>query len=254
MTTPSVLAAVLTMNEAEHLGDCLASLHGVAAEIMVLDSGSTDATLDIAHAAGARTVHRPFDGFANQRNAALDLAGNADWVLFLDADERLTTPGAREIRAALASATSDIAAFWIPRRNQCFGRELRGGGWWPDHQARLLRPARVRYDAARQVHETPVINGASARLLVPLIHLNYATRREFVGKQAAYTRLRVEQALATRAIPRRRACLSAPARELWRRLVTLQGYRDGLIGVFMAGVLAGEEARACWAIRREAGR
>src|SRR4051812_12066422 len=118
---PSVVGIVLTLNEAEHLPECLRSLRPVVERVLVLDSGSTDATLQIARDVGACVVERAFDGYANQRNAALELADRAQWVLFLDADERLTVAGQAEIAAALISATDSVAAFSIPRRNIMFG-------------------------------------------------------------------------------------------------------------------------------------
>lgn len=246
---PSVTAIVLTLNEERHLPDCLASLRLVTGDIIVLDSGSTDRTVAIAEAEGARVCHRTFDGYASQRNAALGLAEDAEWVLFLDADERLTVPGAMEIRAALV-AEPDVAAYRMPRRNVFWGRTLRGGGWWPDEQARLFRSGRIRFDETRQVHEVAIINGASARLHEAMIHLNYDSRREFLVKQRAYTQLRVSQERVAGHVPRRRAYLSAPTRELRRRLIVNQGYRDGLTGLFLAVALAVEEIRAVWLLRR----
>jgi glycosyltransferase involved in cell wall biosynthesis len=248
--TPTLLGIVLTLNEAEHLPDCLRSLTAVADRVLVLDSGSTDATVAIARTAGACVTRRAFDGYANQRNAALALAGDASWVLFLDADERLTRAGAAELRAAVAHAPRDVSAFQLPRRNVMFGRALRGGGWWPDAQTRLLRVGHARYDASRQVHELVLVDGGVRTLTEPLIHLNYVRRREFLRKQAIYTRLRAQQAIRRGFRPRRRAYLSAPARELWRRFITLHGHRDRLTGLFLALALATEEVRACWLIRR----
>jgi glycosyltransferase involved in cell wall biosynthesis len=253
VTAGGLLGIVLTLNEAEHLQDCLASLRRLTDDVIVLDSGSTDGTRAIALAAGAEWHARPFDGYASQRNAALLLAHGAEWVLFLDADERLTEAGAAEIRAALESASPETAAFWLPRRNVFFGRALRGGGWWPDAQARLLRPGRAHYDPNRQVHEVLVIDGESRRLRQPMIHFNYASRREFVTKQRVYTSQRVAMADGE-TVPRLRALVGAPAREFWRRFVRLKGYRDGLTGLFLAGVLACEEARAVWLLRRKARR
>jgi glycosyltransferase involved in cell wall biosynthesis len=250
VTTADLAAIVLTLNEAEHLPDCLASLRTLTERVIVLDSGSTDGTQAIALEAGAEWHMRQFDGYANQRNAALELAESAEWVLFLDADERLSEPGIVEIRATIQMAGPGIAAFWLPRRNIFFGRALRGGGWWPDPQARLLRPSRAHYDPGRQVHEVLVVDGESRRLHEPMIHLNYASRREFVAKQRLYTRQRVALADGDN-VPRVRAMLGAPLREFWRRFVRLKGYRDGLTGLFLAGVLALVEARAVWLLRRK---
>jgi glycosyltransferase involved in cell wall biosynthesis len=248
--TQALLGIVLTLNEAEHLPDCLRSLALVVNRTLVLDSGSTDATLAVAREAGVCVATRAFDGYANQRNAALELASDADWVLFLDADERVTPAGAVEMGAAVAKAPADVSAFQLPRRNIMFGRALRGGGWWPDAQTRLLRVGHARYDASRQVHELVLVDGGVRTLTEPLIHLNYATRREFLRKQAAYTRLRATQAARRGFRPRRRAYVSAPAREAWRRFITLHGYRDRTTGLFLALAMALEEVRACWLIRR----
>jgi glycosyltransferase involved in cell wall biosynthesis len=240
-------AIVLTLNEATHLPDCLASLRSLTDRIIVLDSGSTDGTRAIAESSGATIVTRPFDGYANQRNAALDLA-DSEWVVFLDADERLTGPGIAEIKDAMRNATPDLTVGWLPRRNIMFGREIRGGGWWPDEQARLLRRTRARFDPDRQVHEVVMTDGASLRLTEPMIHLNYRNRREFIAKQRAYTNRRVAQSFGE-PVPRVRAYVGAPARELWRRFVRLKGYRDGLTGLLLAGVLAMEEIRAVRLLR-----
>jgi len=250
VTVSCLTAIVLTLNEERHLPDCLASLRLVSDDIVVLDSGSTDRTFDIAESSGARVCLRTFDGYASQRNAALDLVCDAEWVLFLDADERLTEAGAREIHRHLSTGP-DTAAFWLPRRNLFCGRALRGGGWWPDEQARLFRYGRVRYDESRQVHEIAVVDGPSVRLHEPITHLNYDSRREFVAKQRHYTDIRVHEARAGGSIPRRRAFGSAPIRELHRRLIVHRGYRDGATGLFLATVLALEEFRTVWLTRRE---
>ncbi len=249
MTTATELVAiVLTLNEAEHLPECLTSLRGLTENVIVFDSHSTDETQSIATSLGAEVCVHPFDGYASQRNAALDMTGSAQWVLFLDADERLSKEGVDEVLAAIGGVSSEVGAFYIPRRNYFFGREIRGGGWWPDYQARLLRHGRARFDPDREVHEVVQVDGTSLHLREPMIHLNYASRREFIVKQREYTRRRVRQA-GPEALPRRRAYIGAPARELWRRFIRLRGYRDGHTGLFLAIVMAGEEARAVWLLR-----
>lgn len=248
MTAPNITAIVLTLNEEEHLHDCLTSLKGLDARIIVLDSGSTDRTVEIARAHDAEIAHSPFSGFASQRNQGLSLNGDAGWVLFLDADERLTAESRAEILTRIDAAGDEVAGFWIARHNVAFGRVLHGGGWWPDYQARLIRAGRGRYDDTREVHEVVIFDGQTERLREPFIHLNYTTHQEFMRKQRAYTLRHVQQnGLGT---PRRRGYLSRPAREFWRRFVALKGYRDGATGFFMALVMALEEIRACALLRR----
>lgn len=250
MLACDVTAIVLTLNEEQHLPDCLKSLTALTSSVLVLDSYSTDRTEEIALRAGAQFEQRGFDGYASQRNAALAMAPDAQWVLFLDADERLTELGTREIRERICGAPEEVCGFWFPRRNMFFGRQIRGGGWWPDYQARLFRKGRARFDESRQVHEVAIVNGGTVYLAEPLIHENYRSRVEFIRKQRAYTLRRVESTRIGQR-PRLRSYLSAPARQMYLRYVTLRGYRDGLDGLFLSSVLAIEEVRECWLRRRQ---
>jgi hypothetical protein len=226
-------AIVLTYNEEKHLPDCLASL-AWADELIVFDSRSTDRTLAIAREKGARVVQRAFDNYAGQRNAAL-AATPAEWVLFVDADERVTPDLQSEIAGVLARPE---AGWWIPRHNYIFGKLTRHAGWYPDYQLRLLRRARARYDPARPVHELVQLDGAAGHLRAPLIHLNYETVAEFTAKQRYYAdydaqRLRLE---GVRARPHH--LLSQPVRHFWWRFVALQGWKDGLHGLRLCLLMA----------------
>lgn len=241
-------AAVLTRDEEHDLPGCLRSLKALSCPVLVIDSGSTDDTVTIAHSHGARVVEREFRGFADQRNAVLELL-DTPWAFFVDADERVTSALADAVLNAIEHADDDIAAFQIPRRNYAFGRPLRGGGWWPDYQTRLLRLGRARFDEAIQVHEVVRLDGVAPALTHPLLHLNYRSRREFVTKQRHYTERRLALESPSHR-PRARHIVGRAGREFLRRLCIDGGYRDGLDGLFMAGVLAAEEARYIWRLRR----
>src|SRR5690606_25930882 len=143
---PTLTAVILARIEERYTSGCIESRMPLADDIIVIDSGSRDATPRIARELGARVIERGWPGFPAQRNFALDLAAGSPWVLFLDADERLTPRLREEIAAALDDADEEAAGYLIPRRNVIAGRVMRGGGWWPDYQARLLRPDRCRYD------------------------------------------------------------------------------------------------------------
>jgi N-acetylglucosaminyl-diphospho-decaprenol L-rhamnosyltransferase len=257
---PPLTVIVLTLNEERDLPVCLASVAGLPARLVVLDSGSTDRTVAIARGAGATVHTHPFTGYASQRNAALALA-ETPWLLFLDADERLTPDGAAEI-AALVGAPDRAdgpVGLWIPRRNEFFGRRLRGGGWWPDSQLRLLRPERARYDEAREVHEVVILDGPSEALREPLIHRNYDRWGEFVAKQRDYA-ARHARDLAARGVRTRPwTPLTMPVREFRRRFVTLGAWRDGALGLALSGAMAWYEGRAylmsreSWVVSRENG-
>jgi len=250
---PPLTVIVLTLNEERDLPVCLASVAALPARLVVLDSGSTDRTVAIAREAGATVHTRPFTGYASQRNAALALA-ETPWVLFLDADERLTPAGAAEIAAIVdAPATAGgPVGHWLPRHNEFFGRRLRGGGWWPDPQLRLLRPERARYDEAREVHEVVLLDGPSGILREPLIHRNYDHWHEFTAKQRDYADRHARDLAARDVRTRPWTPLSMPVREFRRRFVTLGAWRDGALGLALSGAMAWYEGRAYAMSRRSA--
>lgn len=228
-------AVILTRNEAKYISACIASLLAWTDAVLVWDSGSTDATCDLAHLAGALVVQRPFDDFARQRQAVLDTIGS-EWILFVDADERATPALAEEILRVVQQP--DNAGYWIPRRNFIVGHEMRGGGFAPDYQLRLLRRAQARYDLAREVHEIVQLDGAEGYLCQPLIHLNYADWAQFHRKQIAYARYEA-RILAQRGIhPKVHNFVLQPAREFYRRFFALAGWRDGLHGLWIGLLLA----------------
>ena len=236
-TRPTLTAAVIAQNEERHIAACLRSIDW-ADERLVLDGGSTDRTARIADAAGARVEVRPFDDFARQRQAAI-AAARCDWLLFVDADERVPGGLAAEVRRAVARSEVDApAGYWIARRNYIWGRWIRGGGWWPDAQLRLLRRDRSRYDPERPVHELAMIDGPLGRLRCALVHYNYETVGQFIGKQRRYARLEARRRLGLGEDPRPRRLLSAPLREARRRLIEERGFVDGRHGAALAALAA----------------
>ena len=118
------------------------------------------------------------------------------------------------------------------------GHVMRGGGWSPDYQLRLLRQGRARYDAERPVHEVVVLDGEAGYLENPLTHYNYDTVRQFCVKMGRYTRYEAEILHRKGVRPRPWTYLSMPAREFWRRFVTLGGYRDHVYGLLFCGLMA----------------
>src|SRR5439155_20209450 len=144
------------------------------------------------------------------------------------AGERVTPALVDEILRVTAAAAAP-SGYWIPRRNRILGHWMRGAGWSPDEQLRLLRRGRARYDESVLVHEVAEVDGPLGHLTQPLLHLNYASLAEFWSKQRRYSRLAAQSRRQRQGRPRSRALLGAPARELWRRYVYLQGYRDGAL-------------------------
>ena len=176
---------ILTRNEEEHIRECLDSVRGFADELLVLDSGSSDRTREIAAEAGARVEQRQFDDYPNQRNAAIEMA-RGDWIFFIDADERATPAFGQELVAQTARADERRArgepawvGFWVPRKNIIFGKWIRHTGWSPDMQPRGLKKGWGRFDPRREVHELLVWEGCAGYLSEPLTHYNYKTLAQF---------------------------------------------------------------------------
>jgi hypothetical protein len=170
-------------------------------------------------------------------------------LLFVDADERVPEDLADEVRRAVASGHAQ--GYWVPRRNMFWGHEMRGGGWWPDHQLRLLRVDRCRYDPARAVHEVAEVDGITARLDTPMVHLNYDSLTEFRAKQATYARLEARRRLDEGQRVRLRHLLLQPPREFWRRYASLGGWRDGVLGLQLCALMARFELATLRTVRRE---
>lgn len=229
--------AIIARDEERHIGACLASIAGLTDTIVVLlDSSSQDRTAALCHAAGAWVYVEPWRGFPAQRNRALQLC-RTPWVLFLDADERISPKLATELRDLLGQ-DRDHAGYQIPRYNLFFGQRLYGGGWYPDHQLRLLQRERVHYDERRLVHELAQVDGTIGTLQQHLVHLNIERLDEFWQKQTHYALAEARILAAEGRQSRWRNFAGAPAREFWRRYIRLGGWRDGLLGLFLCGALA----------------
>lgn len=231
----SLSAIVLTRNEEKHIRDCLLSVRDFADELLVLDSHSTDRTIELAREVGARVEFRAFDNYPNQRNAAIELA-RTEWIFFIDADERATPAVGQEIQSAICDL--QYVGYWIPRRNIIFGKEIRHTGWSPDYQPRVMRKGFARFDPAREVHELVLWDGQTGYLCEPLIHYNYETLAQFHAKQVKYTRYEAQVWFAEGKHARWRGALGQPVREFFRRYISLQGWRDGGHGLLLSVLMA----------------
>ncbi len=246
--SPRLTAAVIARDEEAMLGDCLASVRWADELLVLVDAATADRTREVAAAGCARVEEEPFVDFAAQRNRALELS-TGDWVLFVDADERVPPALRDEVQRAIHEPNGRVG-FWIPRDNYLMGRVVRGAGWYPDHQLRLLKRGAAHFDPLRVVHEVALLDGPHGYLEHALVHLNYRTLGELVRKQERYTRLDAERWLRTFGRPRARALLGQPLRELWRRYVVLGGYREGPLGIVLSVLLAWYAGKAVWRARR----
>ncbi len=246
MTT--LACAILAKNVANHIGACVESC-AFADTVIVFDTASTDGTQDAARAAGARVIDTPFVNFSQARNFALAHL-DTDWVLFVDADERVTPELAAEVRQVIGDDA--IAGWWIPRYNHIVGHVMKGAGWYPDYQLRLMMRTRAHYDEAREVHELAIIDGEEGYLKEHLIHYNYDSWEQFHAKQERYTRYDARTLLhaGVRAHPRH--LITRPAQEFWRRFVTWKGYRDGLHGLRLSLIMARyEQKKYGWMLQEQ---
>lgn len=231
--TPSLAAVVLTLNEERNIAACLASLDWAPRRV-VFDSFSADRTVELARQAGAEVFQHPFENYAQQRNAALERVA-AEWIFFVDADERATPELAGEILRVLSEARPEVA-WWVPRHNYIFGRLTLGAGWYPDYQMRLVRPDRVRWE--RPVHEITVVDGAAGYLSHPLVHYNYESVADFIARQEKYTAYDVEILRQQGVRSRFYTPYLQALRHFWWRFVTLRGLRDGLHGLRLSLLMA----------------
>jgi glycosyltransferase involved in cell wall biosynthesis len=225
---PKVAVLILTYNEEFHIAECVKSA-AFADEVIVIDSGSSDRTREIAKELGAKVVVRPFDGFGPQRNFALTQT-EAEWVMYLDADERITPALAEEIRKIVV--TSEPAAYEMLRHNYAFGQRVMHGGFRPDYSQRLY--PRTAVDWQGIVHEEGLVSVPKRRLQNIMLHYTYTNWDTYFIKFNSYTSL---MARKMQEKGRRATMLHIIFRPWWAffRVYILQaGWRDGRIGFILA--------------------
>jgi glycosyltransferase involved in cell wall biosynthesis len=227
-------AFLIVKNEAVDLPDCLASLKGLADEIVIVDSGSSDDTVTLAKTAGARVLNRVFEGFAAQKQFALEQC-TQDWVLSVDADERVSPELAGEIKNVMSQA--DAADGYELRREMYFlGRRLRDGGVGTDWPLRLFKRAKGKFSKV-SVHERVEIDSRVARLEKPLRHFSYATIEEYNAKCDHYTTLSAQDLFKK---GRRFSAFDhfRPGWELFQRILLRGAWLDGRPGLIYAALCA----------------
>lgn len=178
---------VPTLNEEVNLPDCLASVVGWAKEIWVVDSHSTDRTREIARKSEANVIQHPFDGYAAQKNWALEnVPFSCEWLLILDADERVSLELADEIRGIIAADGNGYDGFYLNRKLIFYGKWIRHCGWYPSWNLRLFRHVRGRYEQ-REVHEHLVLEGKVGYCKHDLIHEDLRDMSFSIAKHNRYS-------------------------------------------------------------------
>lgn len=228
----SIAAIIITKDEERNIADCLESL-AWADERIVVDAESRDRTVDIANTYTPRVFVRSWPGYGPQKNFGIDQS-TADWILIVDADERVTTPLREEIcRLMEAGPPSDVAGYEIPRRNFFYGRWIEGGGIYPDYQLRLFRRTAGRYDDIL-LHERFQITGRVSRLFSPLDHYSMPTIRHHVRKMMRYTTLGAQEKLKTSSHISAMQIGVNHLGTIAKTYLLRRGYQDGIHGLIVA--------------------
>lgn len=231
-----ISACIIAFNEADRIADCIASL-AFCDEVVVVDSHSTDATARIAAELGARVIQRPFDGFRSQKQFAVEQAAH-DWVLCLDADERVGEVLRTAIEAERARGFADAAGYRFARLSEYFGRFLRHGNAYPDRVLRLFDRRRGGWRGKREVHEAASVDGPVRTLAGDLIHYPYRSLEQQLLKTQRYARMMAEHDFARGKRATLAKLVLSPAWRFWRGYVLRAGFLDGWHGLVYAYVRA----------------
>ncbi|MDE2483912.1 MAG: glycosyltransferase family 2 protein [candidate division NC10 bacterium] len=234
--TARVSVLVITRNEEENIQQCLESVIW-ADEIVVVDALSEDHTVEISRRFTDKVYLNPWSGFPAQRNFGLERV-SGQWVLILDADERVTPEVQEEIQACLGRANQDgvVVAYRIPRQNYFFGRWLRWGGAFPDLQWRLFKRGFIRYDETTL--DTPIIGGVSGIMRNPISHFTGRSLRQRLRKLDAETQIKAREIRARRTRISWSDLTLRPLVAFLKVYLLKQGFRDGLHGLVYAALFS----------------
>lgn len=229
-----ISAVIITFNEEDRLPDALASLLGVADEIVVVDSYSTDRTLAIAKAAQARVWQNCFEDYGQQKNFAMEKA-SYEWILNLDADERVSPELKRTISDLKENATpAAVAAYAIKRKTFYLGRWIRHSGWYPDRKIRLFKKSAATWQG--RIHEKLLVTGAIARLGGDILHFTYRDISDHVQRLDRYANFQAEEIIRQNKkflLPR---LLILPPITFMRHYLWKLGLLDGFPGLVIATI------------------
>jgi glycosyltransferase involved in cell wall biosynthesis len=238
MPEPRISVLVVARDEGHNLADCLAAARWADERVVVVDAASRDATLEIARRDADIVAVRAFDDFASQRNAALAMA-TGDWVLSVDADERITPELAAEIRGLIADRDSPNRGYRVPIRSEVLGRRFRFSGTQHDLPLRLFLRDSGRWMGL--VHETVDLKGPEGRVSGELRHRTIPTMSTFLDKINRYTTLEAEGLAENRKSFRTGDLTVQPLWTFFKLYVLKQGFRDGVEG-FMFCLFSGVSA------------
>jgi len=226
---PNLTAIIITKNEEAMIRDCFISV-AFADEIVVVDTGNTDHTNTIAQEYGAKIVKSQAMGYAGFRNDGLKKA-SGEWILYVDADERVTPLLRTEIVDKISQTKSRIGAYEIPRNNIFLGKPMCHGGWGSDYVVRLFLKTNL-LGWHNDLHEQPDFEGKSEKLVNPLIHFSHRDLASMLEKTLIFTKFESQLRLETGhpAVASWRF-VRVMVTEFWYRFIKLSAWKDGIEGV-----------------------
>lgn len=224
-----VSIVIVTKNEEANIEAALDSVKD-AAEIVVIDSFSSDRTVEICRKYTDKVFQKEWEGYARQKQSAVDLA-EGPWVFILDADERFTPELKAEVINAIKEDSHD--GFYVPRKNFFMGRWIRHGGWWPDYTLRLFKKHSGKVED-REVHEKVVVNGSAAYLKNPLVHYTYNSVSDYLKRVDIYSTLAAKELKKNGVAPNVLDFLMRPPVTFIKMFFLRFGFLDGRFGLVLA--------------------
>ena len=215
---------IITLNEESNIKRCLNSVRDFADEIVIVDTGSTDKTIEFAKKYTDKIYVKDFDNFASVRNYALEKS-KGEWILSMDADEEITKSLADEIKLTIKNPKFD--AYLIPRKNIIFGKEIKHSRWSPDKHIWLFKKSKAKFE--NNVHEEVAVNGSIGELKNAKIHHSHNSVHEFVSKFNNYSELE-----SGKTSPNTLSFFIETAKSFVGRYLYKQGFRDGWRGFVLA--------------------
>lgn len=230
---PKLSVVISAFNEEEKLEGCLKSVE-FADEIIVVDNESTDKTAQIAKKYAKHV-------FSRKNNLMLNVNKNfgfskaiGDWILSLDADERITPELAKEIQLTINNEQLTMGGYWIPRKNIIFGKWIQSDMWWPDYQLRLFKKDKGKFPQ-KHVHEYIEVEGETEKLKEPMLHENYSTIAQFMYKlNTIYTENEVKNQLSQGQKIHWLDAIRYPVQDFLKTFFLQKGYKDGLHGLVLS--------------------
>lgn len=237
-----ISVVINTLNEEKNLPSALASIRDLAGEVVVVDMQSDDKTVEIAKKAGAKIYqHRRMGYVEPARNFAIEKA-MGDWILVLDADEKISKSLSLSLRKIAKEGKYDYVA--VPRRNIVFGKWLKHSRWWPDYNVRFFKKGKVKWD--EKIHSIPETLGKGYALKAKkenaIIHHNYNSLSQFIRRMDRYTGIQARELVDDGYNLNWKDLIKKPANEFLGRYFSAQGYKDGTHGLAVAILQAFSEA------------